>query len=133
MRNISQIEELTLLEKIARVEKAFRGTKYDSDVDQLFEFYHKSNFKGIEEVLKKFPTEEQLLAELIEKLKGKTIYETLKKVVSEKIKDPAIVAKSLSSLLTHTLIEIEQGKKEYKMLVPVLYERLGQILYQALK
>jgi len=115
------------LQKVYIIEKYFRNTKYDDLVNQTLEFYNKNNYVGLDEILSKFPTEEQLFEELIKKLEGKSVFKTLKSITEDK-GDKIEEAKGISSLITHTLIEIEENK-EYRILLPILLERLNQLLY----
>lgn len=71
---------------------------------------------------------EQQLALLVDKLKGKSVYENLKNISLGKEVDPIREVVGISSLLTHALIEMEIDK-EYKILVASLYERLGSLIY----
>jgi hypothetical protein len=71
---------------------------------------------------------EKQLELLIEKLKGKSVYENLKNISLGKEKDSIREVVGISSLLTHALIEMKIDKN-YKMLVASLYERLGILIY----
>jgi len=71
---------------------------------------------------------ENQLENLVEKLKGKSVYENLKAISLGKCKDPIREVIGVSSLCTHALIELETNK-EYKILVANLYEKLGQLIY----
>jgi hypothetical protein len=72
--------------------------------------------------------ENQLMKNLLEKLRGKSVYRTLK-VISEKNIDSGPVAlKGLFSLGTHIAIEMEQGNTEYQKLLPSLCNRIRSIL-----
>jgi hypothetical protein len=122
--------KVSILERIAQIEKNFRGTKFDALVDQLLEFYQKNSYKAMEETIKQFPTEEKMLAQLVEKLKNKSVYVTLKKIIENKEMTDEQRLKGVSSLITHVAIEIEQGNKEYKMLLPMLYEKVGTLVYK---
>jgi len=70
-----------------------------------------------------------LLKRLMKKLKNKSVYRTLKKIEEGKIQNGPQFLKGLGSLLAHVAIEVEQGHKEYSILYPVIYEKLGEILY----
>ncbi len=79
------------------------------------------------EEIKKVPTSEVLLSNLLDKLKHKSVYKTVKN-----IHDVSDVRKLIgySSLITHVAIECEQGNLEYAMLLPHLLERQNGICYQ---
>jgi ArsR family metal-binding transcriptional regulator len=69
-------------------------------------------------------TKEQLFDELLENLKNKSVYSTLKNIMSGRKTDIIFQLKGLSSLLTHICIEIDHGNDEYK---EVLFEVYGKI------
>lgn len=130
MENREEVkDDMTLLEKIAKVERVYRGTKFDSKVDQLLEFYHKGSYKAVEATLAEFPDEVKLLEVLVEKLKDKSVYQTLKKIIENKPISHIQKLKGMFSLGTHVAIEIEQGNKEYKLLLPLIYEKIGNLVY----
>jgi len=130
MSKMMDFTKVSLLERIAQIERSFRGTKYDPLVDQLLEFYQKNSFKGVEECLKQFPTEEKMLEQLVEKLRNKSVYVTLKRIMENKEMLDEQKLKGVSSLLTHIAIELEHGNKEYKMLLPMVYEKVGALVYK---
>lgn len=75
----------------------------------------------------------QMLQSLVEKLKGKPVYKTLKKISAGKCKSKVEEAVGIASLTVHCLIEMK-GKskqaKEYRKLVANLYEKLGVLIYE---
>jgi len=71
---------------------------------------------------------EKQLQTLVQKLKGKSVYVNLKQIAEGKCKDPVREVIGISSLLTHSLIEMQKNK-EYKLLVANLYEKLGSLIY----
>lgn len=77
--------------------------------------------------LNKLPTADNLLDRLIEKLEGKSVCKTIKAIRDGKA-DAIQSMTGLSSLMTHVLIEMRQGHKEYGILLPVLYEKLGAMM-----
>lgn len=61
--------------------------------------------------------EVQLMESLLQKLQGKSVYRTLSEVTSGKGRNKCRELIGLTSLLTHCLIECEQGNSEYLVLV----------------
>ena len=62
-----------------------------------------------------------------ERLEGKSVVTTLREamVAGDELK----ALKGFSSLLTHLVIEIEHGKTEYRCMIPIVYEKVGQLIY----
>jgi hypothetical protein len=116
--------------KLFEVERFFSSTKYDSLVKEANDLFFKGDYNKLEESLKKFPSRKDLLAELTETLKGKSVFDTLKKIVEGKIVNDYQALKGLSSLYTHACIECEKGNREYRLLLVDLYERIGALMYK---
>jgi hypothetical protein len=68
---------------------------------------------------------EELVAALLESVKNKSVYFTLKNILTGKKADVYYSLKGLYSLATHVCIELERGNEEY---VPVLLEINSKIL-----
>ena len=118
-----------LLQKLVLFERCFKRSKYRSIVETAMKLFHKGQYDLCEKEVNKLPTAEQLLETLIQKLQGKSVYRTLKKIQEGKVDNKVLALKGLSSLLTHTLIEIEKGRSEYKLLIPTIIEKIGEISY----
>jgi hypothetical protein len=125
------------LKKLAWIEKYLKGTKYNRIVEAvLLERSVRSDTKFLKneqkqkDMLAKLPNTEILLAELVEKLKGKSVYSTIKKISLGEGKDDYMTLKGLSSLLTHAVIECEHGNKEFRCLLPVIMEKLNELVYK---
>ena len=67
------------------------------------------------------------LKSLVEKLQGKPVHKTLKRL-SESNATNLESLKGLFSLGTHTIIEMEKGGKEYAIILPLIHEKIGQFL-----
>ena len=120
-----------LLTSLYEADKYFSNSVYREIVQKAWELYEQNAPTiSIQETLKKLPSDKQLLFKLMEKLKGKSVYNTLKHVKANenKIKE----AKALSSLLTHALISIEQGEVEFKKLLPVLLSKINDKVYEVM-
>jgi hypothetical protein len=112
-----------LLNRIVIAEKYFIRDKFQTQVALARQKFITDSFKACEVIVNNFPTKETLLSELMEKLKGKSIFRTLKKLHENKDVGALIKLKGFSSLITHTIIEMEQGKTEYGLLLPMLLEK----------
>lgn len=79
------------------------------------------------------PNENALLESLIESLKGKSVYKTLREIVSPRSTKARpgrnVCAKALFSLGTHAMIECEAGNTEYLNVARLIHERLAGLLY----
>jgi len=96
-------------------------------ITQAMEAYVQGNYTKIDEILAVLEKEDlQLLESLVEKLKGKSVYTGLRKLLSGKSVTTEQAIISTSSLITHAAIEL----KEYKRLLPSLYKKLGILLEQ---
>lgn len=131
--NIHKKNTWKLLKKLDEVTKYFTKKKYSNVVARAANFFNMGRFDLCEKELKKLPSNAQLLESLVKKLKGKSVYKTLKKLQEGKVGDDLLTAKGLSSLLTHVIIEITKGNNEYKVLVPNILEKLSEISYNLLQ
>jgi hypothetical protein len=68
------------------------------------------------------------MEELVERLKGKSVYKTVKLIISEQKVDDVFLAKGLSSPITHAIIEMN-SRPEYLSVVKVLVERLNSVVF----
>jgi len=129
MQIVNRIDEVQ--NKLFEVERFFSGTKYEYLIKEAKDLYYKSDYDKLEKQLTKFPTRKDLLTALTETLKGKSVFDTLKRIVEGKIVNDYQALKGLSSLYTHACIECERGNKEYRLLLVDLYERIGELMYKA--
>jgi len=119
-----------VLRLLAAAERYFTGPEYKTVCEAAKKHWSAGLADATLTELKKLPTAERLLDKLIEKLKGKSVEKTLKAIREGKAADDSIVAMmGLSSLLTHVLIEMKQGRREYGILVPVIFEKMGNRIY----
>ena len=118
-----------LLMRLLAAENNFKDTLYQPIVDEAMECFNQDKTDEAVKVLCKLPTEEELLRSLIEKLKGKSVYKTLKRMDEGKIRCNAEALKGLFSLGTHIVIECEKGRGEYRTLLSVIYDKIGELVY----
>lgn len=112
-----------------REAEMFFSKAYPATVKSAKEHFFAGRLDACEEALSVLPTKEKLLDELMERLRGKRVYKFFQKVTEGKIKDKSLYLKGLFSLGTHVAIEVEQGKSEYRVLLPFVYEKIGDVLY----
>ena len=95
-------------------------------------FYEEGNYDGCKTMLNNLPTQEQLLDELIEELKGKSIYKAIKEIQSGYQVNKFTKIKVISSLITHVCIDCEHEDSDlkYSYLLPWLYDQLSIGMYQ---
>ena len=116
-----------LLTRLSFIEQYFLTDSRQTE--KLFLLYERGKYQELTRLLDTFPTIESLMNNLLDKLKEKSVYRTLKKICEGKELDKAVALKGLFSLGTHAAIEIEQGRKEYRALLPLIYERIGQLIW----
>lgn len=107
----------------------FRGTKYQNILESAQRAAAAGKYKGAQLILGSLPSDDQLLAQLIEKLKGKSVATTLERIRKGEVKEGYTAMKGLSSLLTHVLIECEKGSIEFRKLIPIILEKLNHTGY----
>jgi len=120
---------------LAQLEEAhhyFSNTRYGHIVKEADRSFQRGELDLCQGHLQRLPTAPKLLAELIQKLKGKSVYKTLERSKRNRRKG-LMELKALSSLLTHTVIECEHGRMEYRRLIPLLLEKLNDVGFNILK
>ena len=99
-------------------------------INEALELFHEHKMKEMQKKLDELPTQEDLLAELLEKLKGKPVHKTLKKVLEGKSDNVFTELKGLFSLGTHIAIECEKDRR-FGILLPMVYEKISERLWQS--
>lgn len=120
---------MDLLDTIYAKSKMFEGTTYQTIVDTAMSYWNSGMTELAITELKKLPTTEELLDKLIEKLKGKSVYNNLKRLQRGVVTNRYSKLKIMSSLLTHIAIECEHGNKEYNHLLYAINEKIGMLLF----
>lgn len=105
----------------------FGGSKYASVLETAARMLDAGDSESAEKKLKELPTERELLIQLIEKLKGKSVYDTLIRINAGKATYNEEL-KGWFSLGTHVAIEIDHGAVEYRVLLTMVHERIGALL-----
>lgn len=117
---------LNVLDKAGRY---YRDTAYENVLNEAEDCFYSNQFVKCQHLLKTLPDEKQLLTKLVEKLDGKSVAKTLKRIAESKTKDKSERLKGLFSLGTHAIIEMKNNK-EYRLLLPMIHEEIGKILYE---
>jgi len=121
-----------LLQKLSEYDGYFKNdTQYKSVMEMAHTLFTSGQYSLCEKSLKGLPTRADLLASLMEKLKGKSAYKTLRKIQEGKTQEVSYeTLKGLSSLMTHAVISCEQGEMRYKRLLPYIAEKIDELIYQ---
>ena len=109
--------------------KYFTGTKYQPVLSEILRSFSVGDKAQLNSGLERLPTWETLLNELVEKVKGKSVYKTVKRISEGVEVSPWEKTKGLFSLGTHAAIECENGNLEFKLVVDKIYENLGRVIY----
>lgn len=111
--------------KLLELQRQFDGTKYNLVLSDYCAAYIKKDIKRMDEVLKKFPTDFQLLENLTQKLKGKSVFTNLRRIFKNENVSEIDRKIALSSLYTHICIEIKKGNSEYTNLSRSILEKIN--------
>lgn len=129
---MSGTSAVEVLEQIEASKMYFGGTKYERIIESADQAIAQGHLKRASAILSSLPTDEQLLSQLMEKLKGKSVCSTLERIQSGKSVGGYTAVKGLSSLLTHVVIECEKGAIEFRKLIPVILEKLNTVGFKVM-
>ena len=101
---------------------------YRERLVRLNSLYEQGKLKECQELAKQFPTTMQLLDKLVNKLEGKPVQKTLKRIVEGKEKGDWEKLKGYFSLGTHACIEAEKDQPEYRALLFEVWEKIGTLI-----
>lgn len=118
-----------LWNRIVEARKYFTKKEYTAIVERAVYLFQTHQNGLCEKELEKLPSRVELLQQLVEKLKGKSVAKTLKQIQEGKVGNDFVTLKGLLSLGVHLVIECEQGNTEYRILLPNLLEKIGEIAY----
>lgn len=116
--------------RLLEAEQSFRGTQYDNIVIEASQLHRAGKLSECLEKLRELPTQSQLLKRLIEKLRGKSVYKTLKRLRNGQDERGVLEAIAVTSLLTHVLLEIKAGHGEYRRLAISILEKAADRIYE---
>jgi hypothetical protein len=71
---------------------------------------------------------EELVAALLESVKNKSVYFTLKNILTGKKTDVYYQLKGLYSMSVHVLIELEKGNSEYIPVLKEIYSKISELI-----
>ena len=115
--------------KLLEAQQTFGDTRYDTVVTEASQLYSAGKLSACLEKLGDLPDESQLLHDLMEKLKGKSVHTTLKRLARGHGVGTVTEAVAITSLLTHALLEIKAGNWEYRKLAISILERATDKIY----
>jgi len=118
-----------LLNQVTSAEKYFENTRYHRELTAVLDAFKREDEAELKVSLSKLPTYSELLKTLIRKLKGKSVYSTLKRLSTGNPRSKWDALKGLTSLATHACIECERGSTEYRLVLAHLYEKIGASLF----
>lgn len=116
---------------IKRYEEVFEiytDLKSRESLGGVEEFIFAQKYDIAEKLLKNFKTEAELLQVLEDKLNGKPIHKTLKKIRKGTVESKSELLKGLFSLGTHAAIEVQSGHVEYVYIMKRIHEKIGELL-----
>jgi len=113
---------------ILEITREYTGTKYEPLVEEATAAYVRGDYAAIDNVLVQFPDDIHLLEVLVEKLRGKSVYTNLQLLLEGKETSTEQAVISTASLITHVAIDLKEGRKEYRRLLPSLYAKLGTLI-----
>lgn len=104
------------IKETLRLYKYFKNSKYSDIVVNAIDLCYEGKYDEAQNKLKELPTTKMLLESLVSKLKGKSVYTGLNKVVEKKTEDELEELKSISSLKTHCIIEAKSSPEYFLLL-----------------
>ena len=116
--------------RISQMERFFGNSKrYHDIIQRAINAFERGDLKVAEDLLDCLPTETKLLEEITQKLKRKSVYETLQRIAKKQETSVFEALKGYFSLGTHIAIECEKGHTEYTLLLSMIHNRLGSLIY----
>ena len=104
--------------------------KYANILMMAEKAYREDNVKVCLDYLSRIPSTDEMYERLLEKLQGKHVLKTLRRIKEGKITEKYTKLKAFSSLFTHVVIECEQGSPEFEILFPVILDKINKLAYQ---
>lgn len=112
------------LNRLALADRYFMNSKYADILVKAHDYYNRGDEVKANHTLDRLPDKTKLLRLLMKELRGKPVEKTLRRVADGKVTDLYAVLKSLYSLGTHIVIELEKGNMEYKMLLEDVFLKI---------
>ena len=112
--------------QIMQASRKFFNTQYWPIVEAATALYVKGDFNKVLTELQTLPSDKDLLAGLIEKVKGKPVYSNLKKIFKGESVDRLDMKIALSSLYTRCCIE-QKDFPEFRCIESELLNKLKEL------
>lgn len=123
------VDRTEIYRRLESAREHFSSLRYQEQLSRAMELFNQDEFGLCEAELGKLPSPVTLLAELLEKLKSKSVYKTLDKIAKGVCESDLENLKGLFSLGTHIVIEMDKGSLEYTLLLNDVYEKIGRCLF----
>lgn len=123
--------QMEILEHLQYAERYFpKSPEFRKTVESARRLFDTGAYNSCELVLKRIPTVGELTERLISKLRGKSVYKSVKVLLREdRDQDPLLKVKASSSLLTHAAIEAKT-RPEYVVVMKTLLEALNSLVFE---
>ena len=102
--------------------------KYKAIVNRAIGFAQANQVAEAKKELSYLPTDDKLLENLHKKIAHKSVGTGIKKILEGKVTNKFEAAKTYASILTHIMIECEQGNLEYQVLIEQTIGKIYQLL-----
>ena len=129
MSNDNNKQKLAM-SKIKSLYSTLQHKDFRHILDESLQKYNAGDYDSCLTLLESVPEKDVLYRDLVERLKGKSVHSTLKKIAKNKEVPILTELKACLSLGTHIVIDCEQGKTESSVLLPELYERIGELILE---
>ena len=117
-----------ILRALVRAEAFSQSERHKQNVFEAKRLHKLGKLTECEAVLAKIPSDDQLLKELVEKLKGKSIFTNIRKLTEGKMNNKYSALKTYFSLGTHIAIECEHNRLEYAPLLESVMQKLFKLI-----
>jgi hypothetical protein len=112
------------LTRLASADRYFKDSRYANILVKAHNYYNRGDELRANLALERLPDKNKLLRILMKELRGKPVEKNLRRVADGKVTDVYGVLKSLYSLGTHIVIELEKGNMEYRMLLEGVFLKI---------
>jgi len=91
--------------------------------------YSENDLEACARALDTLPTADALYVSLLSKLKNRRFVQILNQIDAGVVFSHYTKLKALTSLLTHTVIECEQGSIEYELIIPKILDAINVLAF----
>jgi len=117
---------MTLKEILERYE-LFKDSPYLPVVSEMLAYAYSGTLDEAAKLDDQLPSTKTMLSQLVAECKGKSVYTNFRKLVENKVESDIEGLKTLSSLVTHSLIQ-ESKYKYYRLLTKELLGKLQELI-----